>query len=102
MSTYIVCGVVPHKNVTILYAGMMVSRKCAGTGRSGGKDDRKQNTLAPLARSLSDRLERCANSFFDSSLIALHSFSFTQKIEDHSLLLSVRSIYKSDVPTAQL
>jgi hypothetical protein len=58
----------------ILYAGMMVCRKCAGTGRSGGKDD--------------------------SSLIALHSFSFTQKIEDHSSLLSVHSIYKSDVPTS--
>ena len=37
MSTYIVCGVVPHKNVTILYAGMMVSRKCVGTGRSGAE-----------------------------------------------------------------
>ncbi len=49
---------------------------------------------------LSDRFERCANSFFDNSLIALHSFSFTQKINDHSSLLSVRSIYKSDVPSS--
>jgi hypothetical protein len=40
--------------------------------------------------------------FFDNSLIALHSFSFTHKIKDHSSLLSVRSIYQSDVPTAQL
>ncbi len=46
---------------------------------------------------LSDRFERCANSFFANSLIPLHSFSFTQKIKDHSSLLSVRSIYKSDV-----
>jgi hypothetical protein len=30
--------------------------------------------------------------FFDNSLIALHSFSFSQKIKDHSSLLSVRSI----------
>jgi hypothetical protein len=37
VSTYIVCSVVPHKIVTILYAGMMVSRKCAGTGRSGAE-----------------------------------------------------------------
>ncbi len=47
---------------------------------------------------LSDPFERCANSFFDNSLIALHSFSFTQKIKDHSSLLSICSIYKSDVP----
>ncbi len=39
-------------------------------------------------------------SFFDNSLIALHSFSFTQKINNHSSLLSVRSIYKSDVPSS--
>ncbi len=38
--------------------------------------------------------------FFDNSLIALHSFSFAQKIKDHSSLLSVRSIYKSDVPSS--
>jgi hypothetical protein len=38
--------------------------------------------------------------FFDSSLIALHSFSFAQKIKDHSSLLSVRSIHKSDVPSS--
>jgi hypothetical protein len=49
---------------------------------------------------LSDRYEHCANSFFHNSLIALQSFSFTQKIKDHSLLLSVRSIYKSDVPSS--
>jgi hypothetical protein len=51
---------------------------------------------------LSARFERCANSFFDNLLIALHSFSFTQKIKDHSSLLSVRSIYKSDVPSSAL
>ncbi len=39
--------------------------------------------------------------FFDNSLIALHSFSFTQEIKDHSSLLSVRSIYKSDVPSSE-
>jgi hypothetical protein len=49
---------------------------------------------------LSDRFERCANSFFDNSLIALHSFSFTQKIKERSSLLSVRSIQKSDVPSS--
>jgi hypothetical protein len=49
---------------------------------------------------LSNRFERCANSFFDNSLIALHSFSFTQKINDLSSLLRVRSIYKSDVPSS--
>ncbi len=49
---------------------------------------------------LSDLFERCANSFFDNSLITLHSFSFTQKIKDHSSLLSVCSIYKSDVPSS--
>jgi hypothetical protein len=49
---------------------------------------------------LSDRFERCANSFFDNSLIVLHSFSFAQKIKDHSSLLSVCSIYKSDVPSS--
>ncbi len=38
--------------------------------------------------------------FFDNSLIALHSFSFTQKIKDHSSLLSVRSVDKSDVPSS--
>ncbi len=38
--------------------------------------------------------------FFDNSLIALHSFSFTQKIKDRSSLLSVRSIHKSDVPSS--
>ncbi len=38
--------------------------------------------------------------FFDNLLIALHSFSFTQKIKDHSSLLSVRSIFKSDVPSS--
>ncbi len=40
--------------------------------------------------------------FCDNSLIALHSFSFTQKIKDHSSLLSIRSIYKSDVPSSGL
>ncbi len=41
--------------------------------------------------------------FFDNSLIALHSFSFTQKIIDHSSSLSsVRSIYKSDVPSSAI
>jgi hypothetical protein len=38
--------------------------------------------------------------FFDNSLIALHSFSFALKIKDHSSLLSVRSIYKSDAPSS--
>jgi hypothetical protein len=38
--------------------------------------------------------------FLNSSLIALHSFSFTQKIKDHSSLLSVCSIYKSDAPSS--
>ncbi len=40
--------------------------------------------------------------FFDNLLIALHSFSFAQNIKDHSSLLSVRSIYKSDVPSSGL
>ncbi len=39
--------------------------------------------------------------FFGNSLIALHSFSFAQKINDRSSLLSVRSIYKSDVPSSE-
>ena len=38
--------------------------------------------------------------FFDNSLVALHSFSFTQKIKDRSSLLSARSMYKSDVPSS--
>ncbi len=38
--------------------------------------------------------------FYDNSLIALHSFPFTQKLKNHSSLLSVRSIYKSDVPSS--
>jgi hypothetical protein len=38
--------------------------------------------------------------FFDNSLIALHSFPFTQKINDHSSLLSVRSFHESDVPSS--
>jgi hypothetical protein len=66
---------------------------------------RKRGTKSELLQmhallKLSDRFERCANSFFDNSLIALHSFSFTQKIKDHSSLLSVRSINKSDVPSS--
>jgi hypothetical protein len=59
--------------------------------------------------SLRERTAQNARSFklsdvrtlsFDNLLIALHSFSFTQKIKDHSSLLSVRSIYKSDVPSS--
>ena len=61
---------------------------------------REQTAKNARSFKLSDRFERCANSFFDSSLIALHSFSFAQKIKDHSTLLSVRSIYKSDVPSS--
>jgi hypothetical protein len=38
--------------------------------------------------------------FYDNSLIALQSFYFAHKIKDHSSLLSVRSIYKSDVPSS--
>jgi hypothetical protein len=55
---------------------------------------------AQKARSfkLSDRFEQ--SLFFDNSLIALHSFSFTQQIKDHSSLLSIRSIYKSDLPSS--
>jgi hypothetical protein len=65
-------------------------------------DTSLRERTAQNARSfkLSDRFERCVNSFFANSLIALHSFSFAQKIKDHSLLLSVRSIYKSDVPSS--
>ncbi len=74
--------ILPHTNLTWLH--------------------RSESKLAKNARSfkLSDRFERCANSFFDNSLIALHSFSFTQKIKDHTSLSSVRSIYKSDVPSS--
>ncbi len=41
---YIFCSVVLHRNVTIVYAGVMVIRKCAGTARGGGR-----GALAPLA-----------------------------------------------------
>ncbi len=44
----------------------------------------------------------CELFFCDKSLVALHSFSFTQKIKDHSSLLSVGSIYKSDVPSSEV
>ncbi len=56
----------------------------------------KMHALLNWAIALSD----VRTLFFDNSLIALHSFSFTQKIKDHSSLLSVRSIYKSDVPSS--
>jgi hypothetical protein len=38
--------------------------------------------------------------FFDSSLVALRSFPFAQKIKGHSSLLSDRSIQKSDAPSS--
>jgi hypothetical protein len=62
-----------------------------------------------MLTSLRERIAKNARSFnlsvvrtlfCGNSLIALHSFSFTQKIKDHSSLLSVRSIYKSDVPSS--
>ncbi len=56
----------------------------------------KMHALLNWAIALSD----VRTLFLDNSLIALHSFSFTQKIKDHSSLLSVRSIYKSDVPSS--
>jgi hypothetical protein len=49
---------------------------------------------------LSSVLRDVQTLFYDNWLIAQHSFSFTQKIKDHSSLLSVRSIYKSDVPSS--
>jgi hypothetical protein len=67
-----------------------------------GKSLRERTAQNALSFKLIDRFERCANSFFFNSLIALHSFSFTKKIKDHSSLLSVRSIYKSDVPSSDL
>ncbi len=58
----------------------------------------KMHALLNWAIALSD----VRTLFFDNSLIALrlHSFSFAQKIKDHSSLLSVRSIYKSDAPSS--
>ncbi len=52
-----------------------------------------------LHRSESELLKMHA-LLLDNSLNALHSFSCTQKIKDHSSLLSARSIYKSDVPSS--
>ncbi len=49
----------------------------------------KMHALLNWAIALSD----VRTLFFDNSLIALHSFSFTQKIKDHSSLLS-------DVPSS--
>ncbi len=60
----------------------------------------KYTALQKLNFKMSDGFGRCANSFFDNSLIALHSFSFAQKIKDHSSLLSVCSIYKSEGPSS--
>ena len=56
----------------------------------------KLHALLTWAIALSDQ----RTLFFDSSLVALHSFPFTHKIKDHSSLLSARSIYKSDVPSS--
>ena len=56
----------------------------------------KMHALLNWAIALSD----VRTLFYDNSLIALHSFSFAQKIRDHSSLLSVRSIHKSDVPSS--
>ncbi len=56
----------------------------------------KMHALLSWAIALSD----VRTLFFANSLIALHSFSFAQKIKDHSSLLSVRSCYKSDVPSS--
>ena len=58
-------------------------------------DHLKMHALLNWAIALSD----VRTLFLDNSLIALHSFSFAQKIKDHSSLLSVRSIHKSDVPS---
>ncbi len=49
---------------------------------------------------LSDRFERCANSFSWTIRLS-HSFSFAQKIKDHSSLLSVCSSHESDVPSSE-
>jgi hypothetical protein len=56
----------------------------------------KMHALLNWAIAMSDQ----RTLFFDNLLVALHSFSFTQKIKDRSSLLSARSMYKSDVPSS--